>query len=550
MAEKDDSIRNITPASHQDEDELKKDVQVKVIKGNEAFNEALIKDPPNPWSQAQLLIYLFSFVGFLCSTMNGYDTSLINNLSNDENFKAQFNIDNKGLEAGIVVSIYQVGSVVALPFVGPAVDTWGRRVGMLIGAGFVIIGTIVQGFSLSLPQFMGGRFLLGFGVSITSAAGPMYVIEINHPKYRGTVGALYNTLWLSGAIIASGAARGSLALEGNASWRLITWLQALCSGIIVLMCMLLPESPRWLFVNGKRDKARDMLTKYHANGNPDSPWVALQMHEYEEMLSTDGSDKRWWDYSTLYNSRAALYRMSCNLIVSIFGQWAGNTVLSYYLTAVLEGAGYTDPTERANIILINSCQQFAFAVFGALLVDKIGRRPLLIFSFVGCCVVWCGMTVANAEFDRLGGNSAAKYELAGVTGPASKACLAMIFLFGSVYSVGITPLQALYPVEVLSFEMRAKGMAFSSLAVAAASMMGQFAWPVSLKNIGWRTYIIFTVWDVIQAFIVWLAIPETKDRTLEELDEIFQAKNPVKASLQKKQITVDRCGDVVEVQNV
>ena len=74
----------------------------------------------------------------------------------------------------------------------------------------------------------------------------------------------------------------------------------------------------------------------------------------------------------------------------------------------------------------------------------------------------------------------------------------MIFLFGMVYSIGLTPLQALYPIEVLSFEMRAKGMAFSSLAVSVGGLLNQFAWPVSLKAMGWHTYIIFVIWDFVQ----------------------------------------------------
>ena len=90
----------------------------------------------------------------------------------------------------------------------------------------------------------------------------------------------------------------------------------------------------------------------------------------------------------------------------------------------------------------------------------------------------------------------------------------MVFMFGAVFSIGITPLQALYPVEVLSFEMRAKGMAFSSLAVNIGGLLNQFAWPVAIEKITWKTYIIFTVQDAVQAFIIWLMIPETKGRTV------------------------------------
>lgn len=461
-----------------------------------------------------LLIYACSIIGMFCSTMNGYDGSLINNLLQNPDFRDRYQVENDGVRAGIFAAMYQIGGVVALPFVGPAIDTWGRRVGMFIGALTVVVGTIVQGAAQYPSAFLGGRFLLGFGVSIAAAAGPMYVIEINHPAYRGVVGAFYNTLWFSGSIIASGATRGSLDVSFPFSWRLITWLQALFSGIIVVFSLLLPESPRWLYVNNKQEQAKQMLTKYHGNGNPESAWVKLQMREYDEALDLDGSDKRWWDYRALFRSRAAVYRLMCNVTISIFGQWAGNAVLSYFLSSVLDTAGYTGVFEQANITLINSCQQFLCAIVGATLVDRIGRRPLLLFSFAGCSVIWLGMTVASAMFaksqDGFDEDGEPKY----TNEAASKAALAMVFIFGSVFSFGITPLQALYPVEVLSFEMRAKGMAFSSLAVNAAGLLNQFAWPVSMAKIDWKTYIIFTIWDAIQVIVVYFFIPETKGRTV------------------------------------
>lgn len=148
----------------------------------------MIKEPPQPWTNGQMWMYAFSIVGFFCSTMNGYDGSLINNLLQNPWFKEKYGVQNDGLWAGIVSSMYQIGGIVALPFVGPCVDGFGRRVGMLIGAGLVIIGTIIQGLSNEPGQFMGGRFLLGFGVSIAASAGPMYVVEINHPAYRGLLG--------------------------------------------------------------------------------------------------------------------------------------------------------------------------------------------------------------------------------------------------------------------------------------------------------------------------------------------------------------------------
>ncbi|KAK1255916.1 hypothetical protein MKX07_008175 [Trichoderma sp. CBMAI-0711] len=524
------------------------EIRTKVVTGHEAFEEAMMKEPPKAWTKAQVLVYSFSIIAFFCSTMNGYDGSLINNLLQNPWFKAKYTVGNDGIWAGIVSSMYQIGGVVALPFVGPAIDGFGRRIGMLLGAILIVVGTIIQGLSNSQGQFMGGRFLLGFGVSIAAAAGPMYVVEINHPAYRGRVGAMYNTLWFSGAIISAGAARGGLNVGGDYSWRLITWLQALFSGLIIIFCMFLPESPRWLYVHHKKDAAKAVLTKYHGNGNPDSVWVQLQLFEYEQLLNMDGADKRWWDYRALFRSRAAIYRLTCNVTITVFGQWAGNAVLSYFLGSVLDTAGYTGTIAQANITLINNCQQFAWAILGAFLVDRVGRRPLLLFSFAACTVVWLGMTVASSEFAQSFIGNDANGDPIYSNPSASKAALAMIFIFGAVYSVGITPLQALYPVEVLSFEMRAKGMAFSSFATNAAGLLNQFAWPVSMDKIGWKTYIIFTIWDLVQTVVVYFFIPETKGRTLEELDEIFEAKNPVKASTTKKAVAVDSHGEIVNIE--
>jgi hypothetical protein len=96
------------------------------------------------------------------------------------------------------------------------------------------------------------------------------------------------------------------------------------SAIVVFLVFLLPESPRWLYVNYKFDKAKAMLTKYHGEGDPDSVWVTLQLREYEEFLEMDGADKRWWDYRALLRTSASRYRLLCNCMISVFGQWAGN----------------------------------------------------------------------------------------------------------------------------------------------------------------------------------------------------------------------------------
>ncbi|CAK1358420.1 Lactose permease [Cercospora beticola] len=513
-------------------------VQVKVVKGSDAFHEAKAKEPTPFLHPVTLRLIGCLLLGCFCQTMNGYDGSLFGGLGANKVFLDFFNGSVNGPWQAINAAMYQIGGVSALPFVGPAIDTWGRKVGMSIGAWLIILGAVINGTTVYTGdggQLKGGRFLLGFGVSIVSAAGPIYVVETAHPSWRAVITAYCNTFWFTGSIMAAGAVRGGLNLAGNTSWVLPVYLQMVFPGLIAIFVWFIPESPRWLFVNNKRSKAIEVLTKWHGYGNPDSAWVKLEVSEYEEYLNTNGADKRFWDYSALFGSRSARYRIACNIVFSIFAQWAGNGVLSYFLPAVLETAGYTDGVEQANINLGYSCFQFAFALFGAAWVERIGRRPLMLFSMTGCCIVWIGVTAATGTFSESGDTNAA----------AARATVACIFIFGATYSVGLTPLQALYPVEVLSFEGRAKGMAFSALAVNAGGLLGQFAWPISLKNIGWKTYIVFVVWCAIQSAVFYFFLPETKGRTLEELDMIFEARNPVKESLKAHKLAVANDGTVL-----
>jgi hypothetical protein len=116
---------------------------------------------------------------------------------------------------------------------------------------------------------------------------------------------------------------------------------------------------------------------------------------------------------------------------------------------------------------------------------------------------------------------------------AASAGIAFIFIFGFCYNFGMTPLQALYPVEALSYETRGKGVGLTFSIAHGFTLLNQFCFPVALQKIGWYTYIVFIVWDLFEATVSYFVSVETKNHTLEELSEIFESPNPVKASLQK-----------------
>ncbi|RHZ64955.1 uncharacterized protein CDV56_109193 [Aspergillus thermomutatus] len=484
-------------------------------------------EPISKLSKRMIQLYAICSLMFLGSTMGGYDGSLMGNLLAMPSFQSQFDASILGVQTGIIMSMYSIGSVCALPFIGPLTDTWGRRVGIAIGCSLLILGTIIEGVSHRLPQFLAGRFFLGFGACIANVACPSYVVEIAHPAYRGVITGLYNCCYYLGAILAAVVLRGCVHYTSNAAWLIPTWLQMFFPCVLLAGCMLFPESPRWQYAHGQVDKCLASLVKYHGNDNPDSLYVQLELREFAEELELDGADKRWWDYRALFSSRAAMYRaILCAVAVSAFSQLTGQSGVSYFLPAMLTTSGITNSATILDINLGITLASGAAACIGASQMDRFGRRKMLISCCLALTLLWGGM---------LGGTGA--YQIHGSV-TAANVSIAFIFLIGIVFSAAYTPLQALYPVEVLAYEQRAKGMALQNMAGNAAGLINQFALPVALKRISWKTYFVYLAVCFAEAVYYYFIMVETKGHTLEELNEIFKARNPRKASFLKKE-TVD-----------
>ncbi|KAF5358983.1 hypothetical protein D9758_004837 [Tetrapyrgos nigripes] len=523
----------------------------KVIEvGNAELAAALEASHLDATSRSSIKLFLVLLVAFMGSLSNGFDGQVMGAVNGMDQYLEYFGLVGKdsgggvGTPTALIFGIYSVGQIVGVAAAGPLTDgKFGRRGGMasfssiimFIGSLIIVIGAIVVTVAKSRDYLLGGRFVLGFGVSITTTACPAYVVEMSPPQWRGRLTGLYNTFYYTGSILCTGIAIGTGKLLSTRSWRSPLAIQIIPATILALFVWLLPESPRWLVAAGRPEDAKEILVKYHGAGDEDAPLVKLEMKEFEESIKLDASDKRWWDYSELVNTKNARYRTFMMLLMGFFGQWSGNG-LGYFLTVLFASAGVKSQERRLVLNFVNTIVSAIGASIGTSLCDTVGRRKMWFWGTLASASMLVVVTGCTAKFGQDGSNP-----------DGANAAIAFIFLFGFVYSFAYTPLQALYPVECLANNTRAKGMAMYSFAVSCAGLVGTYAGPVALQKITWKYYIVYICWDLFEATIIYFFAVETRGRTLEELDEIFEDPNPVKASLRKQKVALVEKGGKVDV---
>ncbi|MCJ1433926.1 hypothetical protein MMC27_003291 [Xylographa pallens] len=485
---------------------------------------------PHPLSRGLLMLYPILFVAFMNSAANGFDGNTFGGVSSIPDFQARFGT-NVASSDGFLAAIYILGNVLGSFFAGPLADRFGRKRGMFVANIVVIIGSVVQAAAMQRRDMIAGRVVLGVGSVLLGPSAQSYTVEISHPAYRGVMMGLYNGCYFIGAIVSTWLEYGIVDdVSGEINWRIPMATQGIPCIIVLVFVWFLPESPRWLMSNGREEEALKILAKYHGEGDPEHPVVQIEMAEMREAINTSGSDKKWYDYRELFNSKGARHRSFLVLCIGFFGQ-IDLPPTSYYMPLMAQTAGIVSNKQQ---LLMNALQSPVMTIgtlLGVNFIDRYGRRPMLMGSSTICSI--CVLVVIICSAQQAGHPSVG---LAGIS---------FVYVFLFAFAFVWTPCQALYPSEVLSYNARAKGLAMSGLWLNIVSFINTYAAPVGITNSGWHFYILYLAIDVAGIAFIYFTFVETKGRSLEEIDEIFNDPHPVKASRRKQKVIVQ---EVPEIQ--
>ncbi|KAJ3276011.1 hypothetical protein HDV01_006181 [Terramyces sp. JEL0728] len=465
------------------------------------------------WNKGFVSLYFACFIAFLNSAINGYDLSLMSSIVVMKPFKKVFgdiSVDTDPNFFAWFIGLLQLGSVTGTFFVGPIANAFGRVRTMALGSTIIIAGAVLEILPKDLTMLQIGRFLIGFGVVFVTTAAPTYVVEIAHPSFRGRAGAAYNTGWSVGSIPAAVITFAFANSISDASWQVPLFVQCVFSGVVLLGCFIIPESPRWLMSKGRVEEARQFFIKYHADGDATDPIIDEQIQAFEEMQKEN--ENTVTTYFGLFTTSTLRYQMLLLFLVAFFTQYAGNYVSGYYIQQILPYLG-VDKDNTFQTLLFNVITQIIGCVAGfagAGQGDSRNRRTLFTAGAIATAACMAGLTLFCGIYDA--------------TQSAIWGIVAFLFIqaFSIGYSFCYTPLQSLYCVEILSYNARATGMAFEQLLVNAVAYIQNYILSNGANKLAWRFFGFYVVVDIIAALTYQKYFPETKGRTLEEIEQIFE----------------------------
>ena len=455
-------------------------------------------------------VIFMAVVAAIGGILFGYDTAVISGTT--EIVKSQFGLSDAG--EGWYVGCALIGSICGVLAAGSLSDYLGRKLTMLISAALFSISAIGCAVCGSFDGLVAYRIIGGVGIGIVSIVSPIYISEVSPAKIRGTLVSLYQLAVTVGFLLAymanwaidanidpslSGDVTTWQKIMNTEAWRGMLGSETLPALLFFFIIFFIPESPKWLIVNGKLEKASLVLGKIYSSETE----VKNEIQTTQDSLK--GETKGAWADLLKPGIFIAVLAGSA---IAILGQFMGVNAVLYYGPKIFSEAGFDNPMFSTVLVGVVNCVTTVLAVF---IIDRVGRKQLIYWGVSGMilCLVAIGIYFAWGTALGLGNGFMLTFFLAYVFCTAISIC-AVVFVL----------LSEMYPNSV-----RGRAMSIAGFALWIGTyLIGQLT-PVLL---GWSqagTFFIFAACCVPYMLIMWRVIPETTGKTLEEIEAYWTNQN-------------------------
>ena len=444
------------------------------------------------------VMYAFIGVAAGANLLFGYENSIISGARTA--YASETGLDAHGAAYGFLASALPAGATVACLFAGFFQERLGRRRTLALCCAAYIAAALVSFLSQSYAQLAAGRVLTGLSIGVFSSTAPMYIAELAPPAQRGQL------VTVNQVCICTGVLLGYLASAVIPSlWR---W-QLLCGApLAALLCavflLAMPFSPRWLMTQGREEEARAVLQRLRAGEDP--AVVAAELDGIREACTSLGGADAGARFWAKLRERHVVWSICIGVAAATMQQWSGVNAVNMYTSDVFKAAGFTGELLQQLPILIGVAK-LVFVVVALALMDRVGRKPLLL---VGCA----GMVVSLAALGFALRPSPVPRDL-GVLATASL-CLYMAFFEISLGPVLWLLLSELFPLQVKGFAMGVGSFTCWFFTCVVAQVFSSMSAPDALGESG--SFFFFAACTFASFFWIWAYVFETKGKSLEEIE--------------------------------
>lgn len=461
---------------------------------------------------------MITLVATLGGLLFGYDTAVI---SGAEGSLQTYFTDNLGLSPlihGLTVSSALIGCIIGGLLSGYFASRMGRKYTLILAALLFLFSALGSAYpeflfftageptTALLITFNVYRIIGGIGVGLASAVAPMYIGEIAPPHLRGRLVSLNQFAIIFGMLVVYfvnwGIARGeTMAWVNEIGWRYMFASEAIPALLFLLLLFTVPESPRYLVSRNQEDKAMNVLLKTYST-------TMAKATMFEIKQSFDQRKEKLFAYGKMI--------IVIGILLSVFQQFVGINVALYYAPRIFESMGAARDASLFQTIVMGLVNVI-FTIIAIVTVDKFGRKPLLIIGSIGMTIGMFG--VAGLAF----------FEQIGI------ATLVFIIIYTASFMMSWGPVVWVLLSEIFPNKIRGQALAIAVAAQWAANYFISSTYPMMMEVSGGMTYGFYGVMSILSAVFVWKLIPETKGKSLEELETILKKSSSVREVVKRAQ---------------